>query len=447
MNLPDVKAYTVTGLNREIKNLLDAELGSVWVEGEISNLRTPYSGHSYFTLKDKNAQIRSVLFKGQKSMVRFEIEDGQQVLVRGRITVYEPRGDYQIIVDYMEPKGYGALQKAFEQLKEKLSKEGLFDEQYKKPIPYLPQKIGVVTTATGAAIRDILQVLDRRFSNVEVLIAPAKVQGEGAAEEIASAIHDLNLHGQAEVIIVGRGGGSLEDLWAFNEEVVARAIFGSRIPIISAVGHEIDFTIADFTADLRAPTPSAAAEMVIPNKADLQETVLSLKKNLVWIMESRLENLREKLSSLRERRFFREPGVLYEAARQRLDYLALELERNSLDKIKDQRTRLDHFSRSLELLSPSNRVKAYEEKLYNLSRVLGERARQIIFLKKGELEKGCSRLDALSPLATLSRGYSICRTPGKKVVRDSGQVNEGDELNLLLHKGELFCRVEGKREG
>ncbi|MEE9165043.1 MAG: exodeoxyribonuclease VII large subunit, partial [Nitrospinota bacterium] len=263
---PERQVYTVTEITRAIKFSLETEFPRVWIEGEISNLRIPSSGHMYLTIKDEESQIKVVMFRSGKSQLKFGPKDGDQVIVKGKITVYEPRGEYQIVIDYMEPKGIGALQLAFQQLKEKLSKEGLFDEELKKSLPLLPQKIGIITSPTGAAVRDILNIIDRRFPNVHILIAPVKVQGEGAAQEIAAAVKDLNKIKGVDVIIVGRGGGSIEDLWAFNEEVVARAIFESEIPVISAVGHEIDFTISDFVADLRAPTPSAAAELVVRDK-------------------------------------------------------------------------------------------------------------------------------------------------------------------------------------
>ncbi len=442
MSFPEIKAYTVSELNREIKTLLESELGSLWVEGEISNLRTPFSGHSYFTLKDENAQLKAVFFKRQKSLIRFKLTDGEHVVAKGRITAYEPRGEYQIIVEYMEPKGLGALQKAFEQLKEKLFKEGLFDKKHKKPTPFLPGKIGIVTSPTGAAIKDILQILDRRFSNVGVIVAPAKVQGKGAAEEIAVAIQDLNAHGEADVIIVGRGGGSLEDLWAFNEEVVARAVFESRIPVISAVGHEIDFTIADFVADLRAPTPSAAAELVVPRKIDLMETLSSLQNRLTQSINSKLETQKASLDKLRERRIFREPGEIYSAIKQRMDYLAFELERVMRDVIKGQNYELSNLERSLELLSPTNKLKTFRERFANLSKSLVEKMSLAVLARRGTLEREARRLDALSPLAILSRGFSICRTHEGTVVKDSSRVSAGDKVSLLLHKGELLCQVE-----
>src|SRR5512136_2779310 len=265
----DKRILTVSRLTALIRSTLEENFEHVWVEGEVSNLSTPSSGHLYFTLKDAGAQLRCVMFKGAVRNLRFRLKDGMGLILRGRITVYEQRGDYQLIAEYAEPLGIGALQLAFEQLKERLVREGLFDESRKKPLPVLPQRIGVVTSPTGAAIHDILTVVNRRFANVQILIVPVRVQGDGAAAEIAAAIDDVNRYGAVDVMIVGRGGGSLEDLWAFNEEAVARAIARSRIPVISAVGHETDYTIADFAADLRAPTPSAAAELAVKDRDEL----------------------------------------------------------------------------------------------------------------------------------------------------------------------------------
>jgi exodeoxyribonuclease VII large subunit len=315
--------YTVSQLTGEIKTLLEKNFEHIWVEGEISNFRQPTSGHLYFTLKDESSQLRAVMFRMQNRLLKFEPEDGLQVVCYGRLTVYDPRGEYQIVVDHLEPKGLGALQLAFEQLKEKLSGEGLFDPARKRPLPTLPQKIGIVTSPTGAAIRDILQIIDRRFANVHILLYPVRVQGPGAAQEIAQAIDELGQWPGLEVMIVGRGGGSLEDLWAFNEEGVARAIHRSPVPVISAVGHEIDFTIADFVADLRAPTPSAAAELVIGNKLELVQNL----ENLVWrlnqMVRTTLESWQERLGSLIHR--LTDPRK----------------------RIADQRLRLDDFSSRL----------------------------------------------------------------------------------------------------
>ena len=309
------KVYTVSELTKKIRETLEVNFDLIWVTGEISNLRTPSSGHYYFTLKDKESQIKAVLFRPQLRFLKFLPQDGMDIICYGRLTVYEKRGEYQIIIEYLEPKGIGALSFAFEQLKEKLSKEGLFDQAHKKPIPFLPKRIGIITSPTGAAIRDMIQIIGRRFSNLEIYIYPVRVQGEEAPSEIVKAIYEMNQWGKVDVIILGRGGGSLEDLWAFNTEEVARAIFDSKIPIISAVGHEIDFTIADFVADLRAPTPSAAAELVVPDRTEItnvisslsvrlntrMKQILEMEKQHYFMLIKRLPDLRFRLSDLQSR--------------------------------------------------------------------------------------------------------------------------------------------------
>lgn len=298
------KIFTVSELTKSVRGLLEGHFSEVWVSGEISNFRSPGSGHYYFTLKDETAQLSCVMFRGLNAKLPFKLEDGLEVICRGRLTVYESRGQYQIVVDYCEPKGLGALQLAFEQLKKKLQAEGLFDPAHKKKLPFLPHKIGVVTSPTGAAIRDILNILGRRWPGVNILIVPVRVQGEGSAEEVAKAIGWLNVREDIDVMIVGRGGGSLEDLWAFNEEIVARAIFASRIPVISAVGHEIDFTIADFVADVRAPTPSAAAELAVPNRDDLLTSLMDIKRRLFRCPTRRFPDFLQRLDDLRARLLF-----------------------------------------------------------------------------------------------------------------------------------------------
>ncbi|MFV1951728.1 MAG: exodeoxyribonuclease VII large subunit [Nitrospinota bacterium] len=392
------RIYEVTELTRLIKTNLETNFHDIWVDGEISNLRIPSSGHIYFTLKDESSQLKIVLFKFHHGSIKFEPADGMRVIIRGKISVYEPRGEYQLIAEYMEPRGVGALQIAFEQLKERLIKEGLFDERYKKPIPVLPQRIGVITSQTGAAIRDIIRIIDRRFANVHILIYPVRVQGQGAAEEIAGGIRIMNTISDIDVLIIGRGGGSLEDLWAFNEEVVARAIFDSAIPVISAVGHEIDYTISDFVADLRAPTPSAAAEMVVKNKEDLV---------------------------------------------QRVDEINMRLIRSIRSILGDKRVLLASHLRSLSLLSPQKRLERMKETLANLKQKLESNIRYRAELLRKHLEGTMKRLDALSPLAILERGYSICRQlPSYSIIKESGSVQKGDKINIRLSRGELVCGVE-----
>jgi len=441
------EVYTVSELTRAIKFVLEEDFSDVWVEGEISNFRVPNSGHAYFTLKDKDSQLKVVLFKLNKRLLKFEPEDGLHVIVRGRISVYEPRGEYQLIADYMEPKGIGALQLAFEQLKEKLFKEGLFDEAHKIPIPQFPQKIAIITSPTGAAIRDILRIIDRRFSNVHIIIYPVKVQGEGASVEIAQAIRELNALPEIDVMIVGRGGGSIEDLWAFNEEVVARAIYDSKIPVISAVGHEIDYTIADFVADLRAPTPSAAAELVVRDRKEVVQNIIGLEKRLTYSIQNMVDILKSDLTGLQERRVLKSPlDKIYEL-QQKIDDMGLRVRRSPLLIYKKFTEKTFHLSRSLFILNPMIKIERSKEILSELSKGLETTIdhRMEIFDKR--LKGVLGKLDALSPLAVMERGYSICRRlPDLKIIKNESEVEKGGQVNVRLHKGELICRVEERKQ-
>ncbi|MSR78281.1 MAG: exodeoxyribonuclease VII large subunit [Candidatus Omnitrophica bacterium] len=346
------KIYSVSELNHSIRMKLDKEFPSLWIEGEISNFKHHTSGHMYFSLKDDQSQIGAVFFSRQNQSLKFDLKDGMKVLIRGRISVYEPRGQYQIYVEQVLPKGMGELQLAFLQLRERLEKEGLFDPAHKKPIPRFPKTIAVVTSPTGAAIRDILNVIHRRFHGTNILLAPVQVQGEGSAKQIAQAIHDLNQLGGVDVMIVGRGGGSLEDLWAFNEEVVARAVYASRIPVISAVGHEIDWTICDFVADLRAPTPSAAAELVVQNGEEILIWFQESSQRLKRAMDQKLARYQETLERLSTSYAFKQPQVLIENFSQQLDELFRQLQNYTKTWIASRGQRLDTEMGKLEALSP-----------------------------------------------------------------------------------------------
>jgi exodeoxyribonuclease VII large subunit len=387
---------TVTQLTSQIKDLLEGNFPDIWVEGEISNLSIPQSGHAYFTLKDDQSQIRSVLFRSSQRFLKFTLQHGMQVICRGRVSVYEPRGEYQLIIDYIEPKGVGALQLAFEQLKAKLEQEGLFDLDHKKPLPLLPQRIGIITSPTGAAIRDMLRVIKRRHPKMHILIYPVPVQGPEAAPGIVEAIQYFNRERNVDVMIVGRGGGSLEDLWAFNEEAVVRALFASQIPVISAVGHETDYTISDFVADLRAPTPSAAAEMVVKSEESFREFISSLESGLMKSIRQQIDLTR---TSLREyTRLLGDPRRLLEQYVQRVDELTGRLA-----------TGLRHHVRRDRALLTS-------------------------------LTAG---LDHLNPLGILSRGYSVTRKmPEGAILKDASNVRPGDLISTRLHKGEVVSRVE-----
>ncbi|HEX5773518.1 MAG TPA: exodeoxyribonuclease VII large subunit [Geomobilimonas sp.] len=435
------RILTVTQLTGLIRGVLEENFEHVWVEGEISNLAMPASGHLYFTLKDAGAQLRCVMFRASTRALKFKPRDGMGLIVRGRLTVYDQRGDYQLLVEYLEPQGLGALQMAFIQLKERLAKEGLFAEEHKRPIPRLPRRIGIVTSATGAAIHDILNVLNRRFANLEILLYPVRVQGEGAAAEIAGAIRDFNHLGAVDVLIVGRGGGSLEDLWAFNEEVVARAIHQSRIPVISAVGHEVDFTIADFVADLRAPTPSAAAELVVRSKSELVAEVDSLSHRLRQTMEHRLAEFDREVQVLS--RSLKDPTLLLGHLAQRIDDLAGRLTLACRGGEERRRQLVQVLVNRLRLQNPAVEVERGRELLLGLAnRAERSMVRRLDSAREG-VAVSAGKLEALSPLATLARGYAIVNLlPEGTVIRESSQLAAGARLTLRLFRGSALCRVD-----
>lgn len=435
--------YTVTDISRGIKGVLEDVFDSVWIEGEISNLRVPASKHSYFVLKDDNSQIRCVMFRNSRAGIKFEPADGDQILVYGRVGVYEARGEYQVIVDNMEPMGLGALQKAFEQLKLKLEKEGLFDESAKKPLPEYPWKVGVITSGTGAAVRDIFNIMHRRNPKVSILLHSVKVQGDGSAEEIATAIENMNRVDDVDVIIVGRGGGSIEDLWAFNEECVARAIYKSTIPIVSAVGHEIDFTIADFVADLRAPTPSAAAELAVPRLDEMINQITSNTRQLLKLQTDLIEGYKNHLKGLIDRRFFRSPLQIIEVPSQRLDDLTQRLLRGLDNWVIIQQGRLKSEVQKLFLSSPQKDIQALKEKSSGLHHMLVKEMQSHLNMKKERLTGTLKNLHSLSPLAILDRGYSICSDSktGQAVIQ-SDDIKSGDQVSVTLAKGKLNCTVD-----
>ncbi len=482
------RIYTVSEITQDIQTILEAAFDTVWLEGEISNLRVAASKHAYFVLKDEKTQIRCVQFRGSRAGMKFQPEDGDQVLLFGRVTVYGARGEYQIIVETMEPRGLGALQKAFEQLKEKLDKEGLFHERHKKELPPVPWKIGVITSPTGAVVRDIIHVSRRRSRYVSILLNPVKVQGEGAAEEIAQAIVDMNRLDDIDILIVGRGGGSIEDLWAFNEEIVARAIHASRIPVISAVGHEVDFTIADFVADVRAPTPSAAAEIAVPLGSDLEQRVSDATRQMIDGMNEVVQDHRQTLKHFMDRRFFREPHRILEAPAQRLDEMGQRLMRGlaswrqvqterlrnkiaqliqasptrllqrNRDKLESfygrlgqslkskaamDRQRLTGKTTQLFQLSPGKQLPHLEERRANLNQKLVNEIQQTIRFRKESFVGNLKNLNALNPLAILERGYSICKSQKTgKALTQSKDAQSGDSVEIRLAKGSLECEVK-----
>ena len=392
------KIYKVSELNKLVKELLEEEFVQVWVEGEISNFKHHSSGHYYFDIKDAGAQLSSVMFRWQAAMLKFCPEDGMKVVVCGNLSLFVKTGRYQLIVLRMEPLGAGPLQVAFQQLLDKLKAEGLFEQSHKKPIPMLVQKMAIITSPTGAVIHDMLTIIERRFSNVQVLIYPVHVQGETAAGEVSAAIEDVNKNfPEMDVIIVGRGGGSLEDLWPFNEEIVARAIYNSALPVISAVGHEVDYTIADFVSDLRAPTPSAAIELVIVNKTALEEKLSGLISRIISSMEYSVKNYQHQLRAVVQNRIFRHPVEFCERLQQEIDY-----------DVESIRTSLSHFFQ----------------------------------LKNSSFRSLVDKLNILSPLNILSRGYGISwKLPENRVLKDTAEVSIGDKVRTRLQKGELVCEV------
>ena len=433
--------YTVSQLTQEIKDLLGEHFIDIWVEGEVSNVRVPPSGHIYFTLKDRWSQMKALIFKQQARYLRFTPEDGLHIICRGRVSLYEQRGEYQLILDYMEPKGVGALQIAFEQLKSRLEVEGLFDEERKRSLPLVPRRIGIVTSPSGAAIRDMLGIIHRRFPNVEILICPVRVQGVESPLEIAQAVRDLNALADVEVIIVGRGGGSLEDLWAFNDEGVARAIYESRIPVISAVGHETDFTIADFVADMRAPTPSAAAELVVREKAELLRSVQGLNMRMMGCMRQHLGFLRGRVDGTR--RGLIDPRKRAERFWKHLNELSRRLSSGGHRLVVEAQNRANSLREKLLYRNPHERAEGYGLRVSRLTRDLNGAIQRRIWERENQLRQLVSNLDNLSPLAILERGYSITRKyPSDEIVKDAQSVAKGERVKVKFYRGEILCEVE-----
>lgn len=440
--------YTVSRLNREARALLGQHFVSIWVEGEISNLASPSSGHLYFTLKDNKAQIRCAMFRGQRRQLNFRPEDGCLVLVKAQVSLYELRGDYQLIVDFMEEGGDGALRRAFEALKIRLSEQGLFDPSSKKPIPEFPDKIGVITSPTGAAIRDILSILKRRFPAIPVVVYPVAVQGSAAKIEIADAIATADRRQDCNVLLVARGGGSLEDLWAFNEEEVALAISRCSIPIISAVGHETDFTIADFVADLRAATPSAAAESVSPEQTDWMRNFIRMEDRIGQIIGSRIEKQCEKVSWLGGRLQLLHPGKRLLDRAQRTDELEIRLYRSIKTKIGQLGAAISTCSAQLYGYNPQQRIATLIARQEHSTQRLMNAAFRLMDSRKQRLSELGHTLDTVSPLATLSRGYAITsRQDNGKILRSAKETKTGEIVETKLASGHLVCTVDEVIEG
>ena len=432
---------SVSQLNRRARQLLETHMPLLWIEGEMSNFARPSSGHWYFTLKDDTAQIKCAMFRNRNTRVQHHPQQGQQVLVRGRVSLYEGRGDYQLIVEHMEEAGHGALQRAFDELKLKLHREGLFDDHRKQTLPSLPRHIGVITSPTGAAIRDILHVLERRFPSIPVSVFPVVVQGQTAAPQISRAIGLANTT-NCDLLIVGRGGGSLEDLWAFNEESVARAIAASQIPIVSAVGHEVDFTISDFVADVRAPTPSAAAEICTPDANDMRQQYKGYEVLLEEALTRKLQRMYERLLNLKQR--LQHPGKRLQDQAQHLDTLEMRLMRAINQQLVLKRNRLEQLQLRHAGLSPKTHVQNLQNRIRHLDETLQRTMKQTLSTRQQHLSQAMAVLNSVSPLQTMERGYSISRDSEHKVLRSCDQVRVGDLISTHLSTGKIISRVESK---
>jgi exodeoxyribonuclease VII large subunit len=439
---PERRVWTVRDLVAAVRTELEREHADAWVEGEISNFRAQPSGHLYFTLKDDSSQIRVVMFKTQARLLRFRPADGMMVVVRGRVTVYESRGELQILAEYVEPKGAGALQIAFEQLKAKLEAEGLFAEARKRPIPSLPRRIGIVTSPQAAALRDMLHVLERRHQGANVLIFPAQVQGDAAAAEVAAGIRYFNKAKSVDVIVIARGGGSAEDLAAFNNEALARVVAASTIPVISAIGHETDFTIIDFVADLRAPTPSAAAEMVIRSRQEIADLSEGLRERLRRAVRYRLLMARQSLTERAQHGAFARMMDGLGRRQQKLDDLLYRLEKNLRQILQEHERRLERAAAAVRHYDVRRILGGIRRELDSRTSALAGAYRNFLLQREGRLATLSGRLEALSPLAILDRGYALVFDASGNLLKDAAQVNAGDEIKARLAKGEIRATVK-----
>jgi len=436
------RVLSVSELTGRIRTLLEERLIEIWVEGELSNCRMWNTGHMYFTLKDANAQISGVMFRSAIRYLRFKPQDGLRVVARGRVSVYDPKGEYQLVCEHLEPEGLGARQLAFDQLKERLAREGLFDERRKRALPALPRKIGVVTSLDGAAVRDIIKVLRRRYANAHIVIRPARVQGEGAALEIARAMAAIGKVKGVDVVIVGRGGGSIEDLWAFNEEVVARAIAGCPVPTISAVGHETDVTIADFVADLRAPTPSAAAEMVVARKDDFCARIDRLGHRVEAAMAGRVHRMRARLGSVESRPGYAGFEMRIAMRGRRADDVSHQLLRALRGRLGRRERTYQALRLALETFDVRRRFSTIRTRLVGADGRLRSSVDRRTHAADARLRGTAARLDSLSPLAVLGRGYAVCWNADRTaIIRDAAAVQQGDRVHVKLDRGELDCTV------
>ncbi|WP_299016353.1 exodeoxyribonuclease VII large subunit [uncultured Photobacterium sp.] len=436
------RIYTVSSLNAQVRLILENEMGVVWLVGELSNLSMPVSGHWYFTLKDSRAQVKCAMFRGNNRRVTFKPSNGTQVLVKARLSLYEPRGDYQLIIESMQPEGDGRLQQQFEQLKMSLAAEGLFAQSLKKPLPEQPNCVGIITSKTGAALHDILNVLQRRDPGLPVVIYPTMVQGEGAAISIAQAIGRANARQECDVLIVGRGGGSLEDLWAFNEEIVARTITASQIPIVSAVGHEVDVTIADFVADVRAPTPSAAAELISRDMTHQTQKINQKTQQLRHAIRHYLSGQQARIINLQHRLDRQHPQVRLNQQQQLLDELSSRMERAMRQLISGHQQHISHAEYKLALHSPVHLLQQQSSCLEQTKHRLLDAMDRRLLNANHKLALAAEKLETVSPLATLGRGYSITQDAKGKVIRKAAQVKSGDTLHTTVADGEIRSVVQ-----
>ncbi|MBU3891790.1 exodeoxyribonuclease VII large subunit [Serratia rhizosphaerae] len=443
MSLPTAPSiFTVSRLNQTVKQLLEMEMGQIWLSAEISNFSQPASGHWYFTLKDDRAQVRCAMFRNSNRRVNFRPQNGQQVLVRASITLYEPRGDYQLIAESMQPAGDGLLQQQFEQLKQQLAAEGLFDPQFKQPLPSPAKRLGVITSASGAALHDILQVLQRRDPSLPIVIYPTAVQGADAPLQIVRAIETANRRDECDVLIVGRGGGSLEDLWSFNDERVARAIFASHIPVVSAVGHETDVTIADFVADLRAPTPSAAAELVSRNQLELLRQLQSQQQRLEMAMDYYLAQRQQQFSRLHHRLQQQHPHLRLARQQTLLFKLQRRLEEGMQHQLRLTSRRSERLQQRLNQVQPLGRIHRCQQRIQQQEYRLQQALERQLNGYRQRFGVACSQLEAVSPLATLARGYSVTQTPRGEVLKTTKQAQVGEILKTRLQDGWLESEVK-----
>ncbi|MGE8204469.1 exodeoxyribonuclease VII large subunit [Heyndrickxia sp. NPDC080065] len=439
---------TVQALTKYIKRKFDADpyLVNIYVKGEISNFKQHSSGHMYFTLKDDKARILAVMFSSSNKVLKYKPENGMNVLIKGQITVYEGSGQYQIYVKEMQPDGIGELYLAYEQLKEKLEKEGLFAPERKRKIPVYPKAIGVITSPTGAAVRDIISTIKRRYPIGKIILHPALVQGENAAKSIVDALEKMNQMKDVDVLIVGRGGGSIEELWAFNEEIVARAISESNIPIISAVGHETDFTIADFVADLRAPTPTGAAELAVPHIEELMEKLLNRKSRLIRSFADIIRHERKRLEFVTNSYVLRNPNRLYEQKMEQIDGLTERLSREMKQAVEQRFTKFEHLEQRLQRNQPLLQLQHSKEKYGRLKKDMYKQLSLILKEKQQEFAKALTAMQALSPLKVMERGYSLAYSENQEIIKSVNQTKSGDKIQVVLSDGNLFCSIEDVRK-